>query len=55
MVAVKLPDIMSGSMMFENILSVRVLEWLVILVSCKIKGINELDASESKNSLVGLW
>ena len=54
MVAVKLPDIMSGSMMFENILSVRVLEWLVILVSCKIKGINELDASESKNSLVGL-
>ena len=54
MVAVKLPDIMSGSMMFENILSIRVLEWLVILVGCKIKGINELDASESKNSLVGL-
>ena len=54
MVAVKLPDIMSGSMMFENILSIRVLEWLVIQVGCKIKGINELDASESKNSLVGL-
>ena len=42
--AVKLPDIMSGSMTFENILSIRVLEWLVILVSCKIKGINELEA-----------
>ena len=54
MVVVELPDIMSGSMMFENILSIRVLEWLVILVRCKIKGINELDASESENSLVGL-
>ena len=43
---------MSGSMMFENILSTRALEWLAILVGCK--GINELDASESKNSLVGL-
>ena len=32
MVAVKLPDIMSGSITFENILSIRVLEWLVILV-----------------------
>ena len=32
MVAVKLPDIMSGSITFENILSVRVLEWLVIIV-----------------------
>ena len=38
---------MSGSMMFEKILSIRVLEWLVILVGFKIKGINELDASES--------
>ena len=25
-----------------------VLEWLVILVSCKIKGINELEARESE-------
>ena len=41
MVAVKLPDIMSGSMMFENILSFRVLEWPpVILAGCKIKGLN---------------
>ena len=53
MVAVKLPD-MSGSM-FENILSIiRVLELLVILFGCNIKGINELDSSESKDSLVGL-
>ena len=51
MVAVKLPDIMSGSITFENILSVRVLEWLVILVGCKIKGINELEARESKTHL----
>ena len=54
MVAVKLPDIMSGSITFENILSIRVLEWLVILVACKTKGINELEARESKNSLFSL-
>ena len=51
MVAVNLPDIMSGSITFENI-SIRVLEWLIILVGCKIKGINELEARESKNSFV---
>ena len=33
---------MSGSLKFENILSIRVLEWLVIWVGSKIKGINEL-------------
>ena len=49
---VKLPDIMSGSKTLENILYIRVLEWLVILVDCKIKGINELEARESKNSFV---
>ena len=38
MLAVKLPVIMSGSITFENVLSIRVLEWLVILVGCKIKG-----------------
>ena len=54
MVAVKLPDMMSGSITFENILSIRVLEWLVILVGCKIKGINKLEARDSKNSLVSL-
>ena len=43
---------MSGSITYENIFSIRVLEWLVILVGCKIKGINELEARESKNSFV---
>ena len=41
MVAVKLPNIMSGATTFENILSMRVLEWLVILVVHEIKGLNE--------------
>ena len=52
MAADKLPDIMSGSITFENTLSIRVLEWLVILVGCKIKGINGLEARESKNFFV---
>ena len=46
MLAAKLPDIMSASIMFENILSIRVLGWIVILVGCKIKSVNELDASD---------
>ena len=54
MVAVRLPDILFGSITFENILSIRVLERLVILVGCKIKGINELEARESRNSFVWL-
>ena len=49
MVAVKLTDIMSGSITYENILSIRVLQWLVILAGCKIKGIKELEARESKD------
>ena len=49
MVVVKLPDIMSGSVTFENILSTRVLQWLVTLVVCKIKDINKLETRESKN------
>ena len=52
MVAVKLSDVMSGSITFENILSIRVFEWLVILFGCKIKGINEVEVRESKNSFV---
>ena len=52
MFSVKLPGIMSGSIAFENILPIRVLEWLVLLVGCKIKGINELQARESKDSFV---
>ena len=47
--AVKLPNIKSGPVTFENILSVRVLEWQVILVGCKIKRINKFEARESKN------
>ena len=43
---------MSESKTFEDLLSIRVLEWLVILVGCKIKGINGLEARESKNSFV---
>ena len=49
MMAVKLPETMFGSVTFENILSIRVLEWLVIHVGFKIKGINELEARKSKN------
>ena len=51
-VAVKLPDIRSKSITFKNRLSIRVLEWLVILVGCKSKGINVLEAIESRNPLV---
>ena len=52
MMAVKLPDIMSGSIKFENTLSIRIFELLVVLVGCKIKGINEFEVKESKNSFV---
>ena len=48
MVAVKLPDTMSGSKTFENLLSIRVLEYSYS-DCCKIKGINELEPRESKN------
>ena len=40
MVVVKLLDIMSALIQFEYMLSMKVLEWLVILVGCKIEGIN---------------
>ena len=53
-VAVKLLDGMSGSIIFKNVLPIRVLEWLVILVDCKIKVIGKLEARESKNSVVWL-
>ena len=48
MVAVKSPNIMSGSVTFENILSIQVLEWLVILFGCQIKGLNELKEENLK-------
>ena len=35
-------------------LSIRVFEWLVIMVGCKSKVRNELEARESKNSLACL-
>ena len=54
LVAVELTDIMSGSITFENLLFIWILEWLVILVGCKIKGMDELEARESKNSFVWL-
>ena len=38
-----------------KILSIRVLEWLVILIGSKIKGINKLEAREYKNSFVRLF
>ena len=54
-VAVILPDIISGEIKLENILSIRVFAWLVMLVGCKIYGIKELEANESKKSFVGWW
>ena len=54
MVAVNLPNIMSGSITFENILSIIVLIWLVIIFGCKIRGINNLEARKPKNSFVWL-
>ena len=53
--AVILPEITSWEIVFGNILSIRVLEWLGSLVGCKMYGVNEFEAIESKNSLVGLW
>ena len=35
---------MSGSITFEITSSIRLLQWLVVLVCCKIEGINELEA-----------
>ena len=54
-VEVKLPEIASGEIILENILSISVLEWEVSRVGCKIYGTKELEARESRNSLVGLW
>ena len=48
-----LPDFILWEIKLESILSVRDLEWLVILVGCKAYGIKELEASESKKSFVG--
>ena len=50
-----LPNIISGEIKLENILLMRVFEWLVILVGCKIYGMKELETDESKKSFVGWW
>ena len=47
-VAVMLPDIISGEIILENTLSMTVFEWIVILMRYKIYGKKELEASESK-------
>ena len=52
--AVKSPDIITGSMTVEHILSITVLKWQVILVGCKIKVLNDLETRESKSSFVSL-
>ena len=46
--------IASGEIILENILSISALEWEVSRVGCKIYGIKESEARESRNSLVGL-
>ena len=52
-VAVMFADIVSHESTFEKILSIKVLEWLVSLVGCKICGMIEFEAREPMNSLVG--
>ena len=51
MVAVKSPHIMSGSITFWKYIIYVSIRIVVILVGCKIKGINDLETRESKNSL----
>ena len=53
--AVMLTEIISWEIVLENILSMRVFEWLLILVGYNIYDIKELKARESKNSFVGWW
>ena len=53
MIAVMFSDITSHERTLEKILSMRVLEWLVSFVGCKIYGMLEFEARESRNSLVG--
>ena len=54
-VEVKLPETAFGEITLENILSISVLEWEVSQVGCKIFGTKELEARQSRNSLVRLW
>ena len=50
-----LPDIILGEIKLENILSMRVFEWLVILVGWNIYEIKALEASEYRKSFVRWW
>ena len=54
-VAVIFPEITWWEILLENILSITLFEWLVILVGCNIYDIKEFEARESKNSFVGWW
>ena len=38
-----------------NMLSIKVFEWLVIVVGRKTHGKKEFDARKSKVSFIGLW
>ena len=53
MVPVRFPDIISLESILEKMLSMRVFEWLVSLVGCRIHGIIEFEANESRKLLVG--
>ena len=46
-VLVMLPDIILCEIKLETLVAVRVFEWLVILVDCKIHSIEELEVSKS--------
>ena len=51
-VAIILPAFTLWEIILENILSMRLFEWLVILAGCKIYPIKEIEAAESKNLFV---
>ena len=52
---IMLPDIILGEIKLENILSMRVFEWLVILVGWNIYEIKALEESEYRKSFVRWW
>ena len=52
---IMLPDIILGEIKLENILSMEVFEWLVILVRWKIYEIKALEASEYRKLFVPWW
>ena len=52
-VVVKLPEIASGDIILENILSISVLEWQVLAVCWRMD--DKKEAREWNNLLAGLW